>query len=326
MAESITRETLLREAGRQKLDASADKLDRWVRRGLIPRPTTTNLGGRTGRQSLYPAEAVEQIAAVCDALSIDRRLDRAALLVWWWGFDVSRSEVRQVLSKEAAELDQEISELRTAQEDGTIDQLIEESGQARVRNKVMGRARRHVGRDAFPTIVRILLEVATGSFSGLYSDYATGEDEGLLLERALGMARARTDQLPDGSDPWLTGQPEDSLSDLSSIMGGTLSDVLDTTSDFELDLAREEIAPIFELLPAVTPALEAEKGEGAYGMTDFGRVLGGMKPDDLARFFLMWLILRTFPELRPGIEEMGRAAREALLTLGHEEVANTTAF
>ena len=229
------------------------------------------------------------------------------------------------MSKEAAELDQELGELRAAQEDGSLDQLIEESGQARVRDKVMGRAKRHVGRDAFPTIVRILLEVAAGAFSGLYPDYATDEDEGLLLERALGLTRARTDPLPDGSDPWLTGAPEDSLRDLSSVMGGRFSDVLDTTSDSELDLARDEVAPIFEVLAAIAPVLEAVKGDGAYGMTDFGRVLQWMKPDDLARFFLMWLKLRTVPELRPGIEEMGRVAREALETMTHEEVEDRSA-
>ena len=321
----ITKRVLLHEANKRELGVTADKLDRWVRRGLVPRPITRNLGGRLGQQSLYPAETIEQLAAVTDALAVDRRLDRAAFLVWWWGFEVEMTEVRQLLIKIAMDLDQEISVLRSAGEDGTIDQLIEESATARVRNRVMGRARRRVGRDAFPTVMRILLEIATGSFSGLYADYSTDEDESLLFEQALGLARARSDPLPDGSGPWLTSNPEENLHELSLIMSEPIPPVLQDTGDAELSMARDEIAPIVQVLAAAAPAVEAERGLGAYGITDFGRLLGEMTVSDLGQFFVLWLRLRVHPALKPGIVELGQAAREALAQAGRGvDLQNTT--
>lgn len=183
---SFTRQELLEEAKHRRLSFSEDKLDRWVRRGLVPKPTTRSLGGRLGRQSIYPEVAIEQVAAVCDALRIDRRLDNAGFLVWWWGFDIEMTNVREFLGKIAEDLEQEICELRSASEDGTIDQIVEESGTVRVRNTVMGRARRRVGRDAFPAVVRILIEVATGSFLELPTDFATDEDEGFCSRERWG--------------------------------------------------------------------------------------------------------------------------------------------
>ena len=308
----MTREALLREADHRKLKVTADKLERWTRRGLVPRPITQNFGGRAGKQALYPTEAIDQLAAVSEALSIDRRLDRAAFLVWWWGFTVEMTQVREFLSKIATDLDDEIAELHFAQEDGTIERLIDESATVRLKNKVMGRARRRVGRDAFPTIMRILVEAATGSLSELQTDYATNEDEGLLFERAIGLVRARSDVLPDGSEPWLSSSPEENLRDISSLMSNRLSDVMDAASNSELAVARDEAVPIVEVLAAIGPLLEAQKGRDAYGITEFGRVLNEMTVKDLAQFFLIWLKLRKVPLLQPGIEEIGRSAREVL--------------
>ncbi len=308
----LTREALLREANARDLDISADQLDRWVRRGLVPRPVTRNFGGRVGRQSLYSAGTIEQLAAVKDALAVDRRLDRVAFLVWWWGFEVGMFEVRQFLNKMADDLDREISEIRSASEDGTLDDLIEESASARVRNKVMGRVRRRVGREAFPTVARILLEIATGSFSGLYPDLATDEDEGLLFEQALGLARARSNPLPDGSGPWLTSDPEENLLDLSSIMSGQTTKTLEDTDDTQLSIARDEMAPIVQVLAAVATAVEVEKGPGAYGIAEFGRLLDQISVDDLSHIFVLWLRLRGHDALRPGISELSHVAREIL--------------
>ncbi len=315
----FTRDALLREADRLKLGVTGDKLDRWVRRGLVRRPATQNFGGRVGKQALYPAGTVEQLAAVAEALAVDRRLAPAGFLVWWWGFDVDLKEVRRFLSKVAVDLDNEISELRVAHENGTVDQLIDDSSSARVKNRVMRRARRRVGSDSFPTVIRILIEIATGTFSGLHTDYATDEDEGLLFEKALGLARARTDVLPDGSEPWLTSSPEENLREISLVMSQGLTDVLKATGDSELVEARIDAVPIAEVLAALAPFLEAEKGKDAYGMTEFGRTLGEMSIKDLGQFFLMWLKLRTLPVLQPGIAELCQTARDVMSQVTDEE-------
>lgn len=95
-------------------------------------------------------------------------------------------------------------------------------------------------------------------------------------------------------------------------MSGGISEGLESASNEDLVMAREEAGPIVDVLAAIAPALEAEKGKDAYGITEFGRVLSDMIVKDLAQFFLIWLRLRSVPLLQPGIEEVSRAARDAL--------------
>lgn len=310
---------VLEHAAQEQLDVTKSQVDRWVRRGLLPRPTTENLGGRRGKRSVYPAEMVEQVGALTEALTFDRRLDRAGFLIWWWGYEVDRKMVRDYLRTIAASWDQALMELRALAEDqAALEQLIEDSSRARVRNTSIGRVRRRIGRGSFPTVFRILMQVATGSFTGLHVDYATDENEGLLFEKAIGLSRARTDPMPDGMGPWLSSDPEENLSDLSSIMAEPLSDTVNDTPEDELAKASDELRPIIQLLAAMSPALEAKKGPGAYGVTELGRLLGGMSVDDLGQFFVLWLRLRTQPELAHGIAALSHASEDALTHLERE--------
>lgn len=312
----LTRDQVLAWAAEEQLDVTRHKLERWVRAGLLPRPTTENLGGRSGKRSVYPSHILEQLTALIDALGIDRRLERAGFLLWWWGYEVRVEVVRGCLTTIADSWDEAVFELAALAEDEiALKHTIEESSTARVRNTAVGRVRRRVGRKSFPTIFRILTEVASGRFEGLHADYATEEDEGLFFERAIGLGRARTDSMPDGTGPWLNSDPEQNLADLSSIMSEPLSRTVSGASDDELAAARDEVSPIVQLLATISSALEAEQGPGAFGVTELGRLLGGLNVNELAQFFAIWLRLRTRAELRQGIEDMSTASREALARL-----------
>lgn len=73
------------------------------------------------------------------------------------------------------------------------------------------------------------------------------DSDGLLVERALGIERAKIDKLA-GSEPWLRDDPTDALVGLTKTIGGSWLPSVLAASDEDLARARDEAREIYPLV------------------------------------------------------------------------------
>ena len=172
----ITSQQLITIAHEHGYGISHTQLSRWHRAGMLPRPRQRASGKARGTQSLYPAYTGEQLLLLCTLRTHERRLSTLAWRLWWNGYPVDLSIIRERvriaatwLSRTQAAL---ISLQATAQNDDEqwVDWL-EQFATCTLAYKPLRRARKRIGRADFPTFMRILTEIVTGTFEGYNTAY-----------------------------------------------------------------------------------------------------------------------------------------------------------
>jgi len=306
-----TRVGLIELAKANGYQVSATQLSAWHRYGLIPKPEQVHLGRGRGTTSVYPAGTGEQLLSLCE-LHLDqgeKRLDYVAWRLWWEEYDVSLKPVRSFLGRVAGVLDRTVREL-VDPNTGELSELaweqIEQSPTARL-GKPLGGVRRRVGRDLFPTVLRAMYGVTTGTFDGLYSE---DPDEAAIdrraLEKGFGLERARTDRI-GGNDPWLPGAwVEEALGEGAKWLGEVVwTDELAASSDEQLLQARDETRFVLALFGGFSLAFDELIGRGAFGLSVLGEAIRVMGPPEQGSWLLMWAAARFRgpAELRAGLEE-----------------------
>lgn len=192
-----------------------------------------------------------------------------------------------------------------------MDQLYADVENHRVHGP-LGEARRNVGRERFATVVRVLTEVAAGRFAAR-DGVGDSDDAVRLVERALGLERARTDRLA-GTGPWLTGRLDVDLGALSAIVGSRSLLELAQSNDTLLDLARVEIQSLIAVVAAIAPLFERLHGRGAFGLGMIGRLFDVRTAHSQTLILLGWLALRSNDTLRAGLEQIAAIAPQATAT------------
>jgi hypothetical protein len=179
----------------------------------------------------------------------------------------------------------------------------------------LSRIAQNVGRHGLPTVFRVLAEAWSGTFEG-YED-APGEEggRGELVERALGIDRARVDRIL-GDDPWFEGDSADDMRKLSGLMGGRSLTHLAEAEDAELTAAREQVRALVRLILSGTAVVEQIFGSAAFGFGTVGAVIRA-QADEEEFLLLMGLALRGDDEFRERMESFlsTEAEAEALLVL-----------
>ena len=205
-----TREQLFAAAKAARQPVSPSQLGRLYRAGLIPEPEIHALGRGRGTESRYPSGTSARLVRVMEIHARERRLAHTAWRLWWEDGGVIPPPARELLTRVARSLDDErdrLAALLAGDEAGTpasiaeMDQLYADAENDRIRGP-LGEARRNVGRERFATVVRALAEVGAGRIAARVGDDYQ-DDAGRLVDRALGLERARTDRVA-GSVPWLT--------------------------------------------------------------------------------------------------------------------------
>lgn len=290
--------------------ATARQIARWHALGLLPRPRQRPLGRGRGTQTAYQPGTATQLVALIRSRRANHRLRTVALDLWLQGFAVASELIRGQLDEHArrlAQLPQALTVLSSRQLDDSA-----------VRSRELGPIRRRVGANAMPTALRLMVELATGSFTGYSDDKTTGHTDPLeprVMEKVLGLTRARTDRIGDAG-PWLPKDDDlgDYLKTFSAALGATLSSLVHqfrTTSDAELDELRKEFSVLTNAARAAV-GMKQLFGSGAGGMTVLA-TLYKMSLRDRVDLLVMWPALHQLPGFREQLQSFASALSQAKL-------------
>jgi hypothetical protein len=313
-----TKQQILTALHANGFDISDSQLARLHREGLIDQPVVCSLGRGRGRVSLYPVGTSARVQRICEIRCGGRlALAHAGWQLWWEdGGWISRPS-RDFLEKVAKQWQHERDELKDLMDrenggdrgaEAEMDEIYRSAELDRMPAR-LGILRRHTGKAKFPTVFRVFAEVIVGRFQG-FED--SGGDESLeLVERALGINKARVDRLADG-DPWFQGSSADDLRRLSQLLGHIEPELLALATDEELDVARREISAVLQLIDSVTYVFVRIFGSTAFGFGTVRTVIHDLHPAEQAFFLLAWLSLREDPELRNGVQRLMPLIPEAV--------------
>ena len=309
--EGETTDEVIAFAAARGFEVTRRQLAEWHRAGLLPKPDPA-YGGRPGSTSIYPHGTGERVVAICELKKTSRSNADLGWGLWWTGFAMPEQFVRKPLEAAALEWKESTSQIqrllgveRSEADDGSSDgaepiptdellDLLDRMMTARELRKVMTQARKRVGRERFPTVVLVLARVLTGNFTGYHVDPVTRdkEEERALVEKALGLERARTDQLAD-APPWLAGDTEDAFIELSRQLRDSPPGAgIETVSMPELDQLRDEFKAISAMLTGWGAASEPMFGRGAFGLRSFLALEEDAQVKDQVMSLLLWRILR----------------------------------
>jgi hypothetical protein len=304
---------LIAAAATHNFTISRRQLAEWHRAGLLPTPEQT-YGDKAGSTSVYPTGTALRLLALCECRRRHpRSLDDIAWCLWWAGFDVPEGTIRRLLERGATMWRDQTGQLRhlLAQSESGADagagsDVDEELTNAletflyrmsieRSPRKALAQLRKRVGRERFPTVVRVMAEVVTGTFEGYRVDPVTGtsDDEREIVETALDLTRARTDRLV-GAGPWLTTDSGETLAKLSRLLRQSPpGQGIEATSAQELAHVRDEAKLFNSLFAGLGDTLEQMFGRGAFGLTALGGLLRDQRPLEQAIWVLLWRMLRS---------------------------------
>jgi hypothetical protein len=302
-----TNDMLIEAAAEAGFVVSKRQLAEWHRAGLLPTPRRVpRVGTSPGMRSVYPPGTADQLLALCRCRErYPHRRDELAWSLWWAGYAVPMRYVRPVLEGARSSWQQGLDELRRlaatpaddpdAVSEALLD-LLDRTATARLATKTLRQARKRLGRDRFPTLVRVILQVASGTFEGYSVDAVTGTDEAerRLVEAGLGLERARTDRFAD-TVPWLTGDTGHLLAMLSrGLRGSPIGADLETTSDEAIRWARDEASSILEMIEGFSTLVERMYQRGAFGFGGLAQAIRDATPRDQALMLLFWRMLRAW--------------------------------
>jgi len=328
-----TREQLLAAATAAGLAVSQAQLSRWHRAGLLPRPQVRSLGRGRGTVSLYPPGSGQRLVLVAQLHQRERRLTSVAWRLWWEDGGPVPVPARELLAQVAQRWEQDrthLAELLAAEEagepdaTGELDAIYRRAEAGRI-GRQLGQVRRNIGREGFSTVVRVVGEIAAGRFRGYERGADTGSEDsktGALVERAVGLDRARSDRLADAG-PWLDGDPEVDFVRLSQALNTWPLAAGASASEEELHQARTELRAFLAVISTMAPLFERLFGRAAFGFGTIARTLGTPPPDLEAFMLLAWLALRHDEALRDGMRSLGSLAPAAHATAQIAELLGT---
>lgn len=294
---------LLDQAQARGYRVSKTQLTRWHRAGLLPAPRQHSLGKGRGTSSLYPPGTDEQLYELCTVHTRERRLAQIAWHLWWAGYPVSFSYVDAFLRETVGRIEEQLqvfsllrhvaqqNEGETELPEALLDYLDQAAG-ARLGTLPLRRARKRTGSEHFPTFLRIVLEIAAGTFNGFGNDYDTREQnfEQRIVEKALGLdaafaSRYISPEQDVGSDLARTLQSFSRWLHLE-----VWETLLSRVTIFEIVQARDELRTFLTMF-AARKAFHPDAPSTLFTIVD--ETLQAVDARDQALMLVIWLALRS---------------------------------
>ncbi|WP_030274359.1 hypothetical protein [Streptomyces sp. NRRL B-24484] len=237
---------------------------------LLPRPERA---ANRGRRPVwhYPPGTDQQLLALLRWREHTRDVDTLRVLLWLDGYQVPTPAARESL---IATLDRWMATLHDAivQLDSTNDR---DAALTAAAATLAGRRGQHT---VLPRDTRLTTAQRTDAAELMLrifvfgEDTAPGEEQALVVEKALGLAPGRRDKVA-GAGPWLTG-PAAALFDAGRLVSlPALAAAVHGADDQTLEMARTATTALFRALPLLARLLTATSGQdNPAGMKAFGRI------------------------------------------------------
>lgn len=312
-----TKSGLLARAREAGYPLTERRLKRW--HPLLPGSGQGHFTGVRGSETLYPPGTGDQLLVICD-LRWEKRVWRLKDLgwrLWWRGCQVDPKFWKPHLEQLARWYDKiapTIMKLVFPRGDDEISNVgfglfaKLRSAKTRVRSTPFRQLRKRIRNEDWETLMRFLFEIQRGQFTGL-SGSSDSDDPDLkrdqaILDRGLGLHRARTDQLNGGS-PWLEGDIDEPLVRVSRAISKhhSLVAVLADTPGDELLCARDELVTILRCLTVAARGHEATRGKHAFGLSVAADIAQRAGSDVHGLMLLWWLVFRKDQAVREQIKE-----------------------
>jgi hypothetical protein len=316
-----TAESIIEAASAAGHDLSREQLIRLHQHGLVPRPhqVSRGAGGGRGKATVYPSGTTDLVLRICELRRSEHRLDELGWLAWWTGLPIPDRLARRYLAAQAADFLQTKGELFT--DDGELADkaldALDASPDAQLDQLPMRWARRRVGTGEFDWFLDRLLMVVAGR-----TDELTSEDLG-LLERGIGLDRARTDKLATTGAPWLDSDPRADFETIAErVAPEAIEKALNSASDEQLSRARDKAKAFAAVVSNLGSVLRETGDRWSYGFAAFGAIFDRMlsTPAQQAQFVL-FLLSCVEADGSEGLEQIIAQNEQATLTLrSHEAI------
>lgn len=185
---------------------SATQLVRWHRAGLLPRPHQLPLTGARGTCTLYPSGTGEQVVLLCSLRRNERRFAHLAWHLWLAGYPVDLRLIGVQLAQATLRLARwrswfaDFAQAMHGKDDsGEALDLIEHYAAGDLHSQPLRRIRKRIGRQHFPTFLRLLARLATEPGSKMAGDY--DEREWLFDLRILALGLGLEKRFVQKKDP-----------------------------------------------------------------------------------------------------------------------------
>jgi hypothetical protein len=315
-----SRAEVLQAAHEAGFSLSAPQLGRLHRTGLIASPNTRSLGRGKGTASEFPAGTCARLLRVLELQRQEgvKKLSVIGWRLWWEDGGTLPPPARGLLEDMASSWDEQrraLSELMARDEQGDaearrqLEDLYADAENGRVAGPI-GVARRNTGREGFSSVVGVIVDIATGRFESYGDTEEPAEDgtprpqtTGALVEKALGLDRARRDRIA-GNEPRFSGSSETDLANLSRLIGQADLAQFACAPDALLNEARVEARSLVSLLCIFAPIVERAIGHDAGGYGTIVRAFARLTPRTEAFMLLGWLVLRQEPALLEGMQAL----------------------
>jgi len=299
--QGVPPESIDRAANSRGFTVSDAQLHRWRSQGLIPRPKVHGLGRGRGAASVYPVRTDQQVVALCELLAEDRRLDLAALALFFQGYPVSVELLKSILMAAADQWETTTSNMvdDTGLTPKGLD-LLDKMVFGRLKSSPIARARGRLRKSGFETFIRMLIFVAAGEKPDFLKETDGDAAEPDILKKGLGIETAlRT---------WIKADDNELRSSIGSLATHfnqvALHATLQEVDEDALNVCKAELLIVWQTVMDLKACFRALDEKDALG-------LGGLPDIDFTRsstlvpmMLLVWIHLKTMPEVAENIPEV----------------------
>ena len=216
--------------------------------------------------------------------------------MWWLGYDIPTSLIRELLRPLSVEVDAKLIAMRSTSS-SDIEAIVGSIAQEPVHGSFMRGVRQRTGVE-YERFIELVVGIAR-------SDSSSWSSEDLeLFERGFGLRRARTDWVAGGDV--ILSSAKTIVDAAHRAMNTDFTELLGDLSDDELVDGRDLLVLHVEFLRSFGRMLERFVAPRAFGLTSVAAGLEGMSPEDEAILLMAGLTLIRAADVDPALLEMER--------------------